>query len=77
MSEFCDILKNTIEQDRLIIFDKKTGLYRGEQSFLDWREQSYPLQTSTNVNFIAASKTLSVNVLYYMALKITASYPKN
>ena len=76
MSEFCDILKNTIEQDRLIIFDKKTGLYRGEQSFLDWREQSYPLQTSTNVNFIAASKTLSVNVLYYMALKITASLSK-
>ena len=75
MSEFYDILKNTIEQDRLIIYDKNRFISRGT-IFSGLEKQSYPLQTSTNVNFIAASKTLSVNVLYYMALKITASLSK-
>jgi hypothetical protein len=25
-----------------VVFDSGTGLYHGETSFLDWREQSYP-----------------------------------
>jgi hypothetical protein len=37
-----EALKNTIEHDRQIIFEPQDGLYRGEQSFLDWRQQSYP-----------------------------------
>ena len=71
-----DILSYTLEQDRRIIYDEVTGLYRGEQSFLDWREQSYPQWTYNNVNSIAVSKTLSVNVLNYIALKITAQCAK-
>ena len=71
-----DILSCTLDQDRRIIYDEVTGLYRGEQSFLDWREQSYPQWTYNNVNSIAASKTLSVNVLNYIALKITAQCAK-
>ena len=34
-------LSNTIDNDRVAAFDKATGLYTGEQSFLDWRDQSY------------------------------------
>src|ERR1017187_6715301 len=36
------ILHDTLEQDRRLLFDSADGLYRGEQSFLDWREQTYP-----------------------------------
>ncbi|MCZ7678041.1 MAG: hypothetical protein M5U28_04380 [Sandaracinaceae bacterium] len=35
-------LRNTVEHDRRVAFDAEDGLYRGEQSFLDWREQTYP-----------------------------------
>ncbi|MCT7041788.1 hypothetical protein M1717_26505, partial [Salmonella enterica subsp. enterica serovar Pomona] len=35
-------LKDTLAQDRLYVFDPALGLYRGETSFLDWREQTYP-----------------------------------
>lgn len=66
------ILSNTIEQDRMLVYDNTDGLYRGEQSFLDWREQTYPLWTSNNPLPIALSKALSVNVLNYWLLKITS-----
>lgn len=57
-------IENTIEHDRGIIFDPKDGLYRGEQSFLDWREQSYPAWTVPDLAHIAASKSLSTNVAH-------------
>lgn len=31
-------MRNTLEEDRQFVFDAEDGLYRGEQSFLDWRE---------------------------------------
>ena len=40
-------LRNTIEHDRGVVYDARDGLYRGEQSFLDWREQTYPEWTAT------------------------------
>ena len=46
------------------------GLYRGETSFLDWREQSYPRWTANDVGFIAQSFALSTNVLQYRALRL-------
>ncbi len=57
------ILRDTIELDRILVFDPADGLYRGEQSFLDWREQTCPGWTKDNVVPIALSKALSVNVL--------------
>lgn len=36
------IIQNTAQDDWQIVYDKQTGLMRGEQSYLDWREQSYP-----------------------------------
>ena len=63
----------TLAQDRRFAFDANRGLYRGETSFLDWREQSYPRWTAHDVVFIAESFALSTNVLYYEALQLAAS----
>lgn len=68
------ILRDTIEQDRRLVFDAATGLYRGEQSFLDWREQTYPGWTKDNVLAIAMSKSLSVNAANFQLLKLAAEY---
>ncbi|HET6905499.1 MAG TPA: Six-hairpin glycosidase-like protein [Rhodanobacteraceae bacterium] len=66
-------LTATLAQDREYVFDAKMGLYRGETSFLDWREQSYPAWTADNVVPIAQSFALSTNVLHYDALRLAAS----
>ena len=63
-------LTATLAQDREYAFDTRFGLYRGETSFLDWREQSYPEWTRNNVVFIAQSFALSTNVLHYEALRL-------
>ncbi|MBR6421644.1 hypothetical protein IKS86_02875 [bacterium] len=73
LSESYEAIKNTLEADRKAVFDPDDGLYRGEQSFLDWREQTYPNWTATNTVHIGMSKTLSTNVLYYMAMHVAAS----
>jgi len=62
-------LRNTLERDRQGVFDMRDGLYRGEQSFLDWREQTYPLWTKQDVAPIAASKSLSTNAVHLLALQ--------
>lgn len=66
-------LGNTLAQDRQYVFDAAFGLYRGETSFLDWREQTYPAWTADEVTFIAQSFALSTNVLHYQALQLAAS----
>ena len=65
-------LRDTLAQDRQYAFDAKLGLYRGETSFMDWREQSYPAWTADNVTFIGQSFALSTNVLHYQALQLAA-----
>ena len=66
-------LRDTLAQDRQVAFDAAFGLYRGETSFMDWREQSYPAWTADNVTFIAQSYALSTNVLHYQALQLAAT----
>ena len=63
-------LRDTLAQDRTYAFDPDIGLYRGETSFMDWREQTYPGWTARNVRFIASSFALSTNVLHYEALRL-------
>ncbi|UYB53904.1 Six-hairpin glycosidase-like protein [Xanthomonas sp. AM6] len=63
-------LDATLAQDREFAFDPRIGLYRGETSFLDWREQTYPAWTRNDVRFIAESFALSTNVLHYQALRL-------
>jgi len=70
------ILHGTIEHDRRVIFDPSDGLYRGEESFLDWREQTYPRWVSGNVLPIALSKSLSVNVATCFALRTASEYAR-
>jgi hypothetical protein len=73
LSDSYEAIKNTLEADRLHVYDENDGLYRGEQSFLDWREQTYPKWTADNTKHIGMSKTLSTNVLHYIAMTIAAS----
>ncbi|MDZ5841255.1 Six-hairpin glycosidase-like protein [Stenotrophomonas maltophilia] len=63
-------LQGTLAQDRAMVFDPQMGLYRGETSFLDWREQTYPDWTREDVRFIGDSYALSTNVLHYQALRL-------
>ena len=70
-------LIDTLAQDRRYVFDSRIGLYRGETSFLDWREQSYPASTAHNVVFIAQSFALSTNVLHYQALRLAAAMARH
>jgi hypothetical protein len=66
-------LRDTLALDRQYAFDRTLGLYRGETSFMDWREQSYPAWTASNVVFIAQSFALSTNVLHYRALQLAGT----
>ncbi|MFO0606561.1 MAG: hypothetical protein U0324_25540, partial [Polyangiales bacterium] len=68
-----EALRNTVDHDRAVIFDAADGLYRGEHSFLDWREQSYPGWTATDTAHIGMSKSLSTNVLHLVALQTVAT----
>lgn len=65
-------VQDTLAQDRLYVFDARLGLYRGETSFLDWREQTYPAWTEKDVRFIGESFALSTNVLHFQALQLAA-----
>ena len=60
-----DIIKNSAADDMLNAYDKTTGLVFGESSFLDWREQTYPLWMQP-VD-IYASECLGTNAVHYQA----------
>lgn len=68
-----EALTNTLEHDRTIAYDPTDGLYRGEQSFLDWREQSYPEWTAGNVVHLGMSKALGTNLLHFNAMQVAAN----
>ncbi len=63
-------LHGTLEADRNAAFDDSCGLYGGEQSFLDWRTQSYAPWIVNNLSRLASSKSLSTNVSHYQALRL-------
>lgn len=65
-------LRNTIENDRIAAFDTASGLYNGEQSFLDWREQSYAAWIPRDLSSMASARSLSTNVAHYKALTLAA-----
>jgi hypothetical protein len=67
-----EAMGNTIEQDRELVWDARDGLYYGEQSFLDWREQSYPSYTAADTVHLAMSKALSTNVGHYAILRLAS-----
>ncbi|HUS67832.1 MAG TPA: hypothetical protein VMZ28_25025, partial [Kofleriaceae bacterium] len=59
-------------QDRAIAFDAREGLYRGETSFLDWREQTYPAWTARDTVHIGMSRALSTNAAHLRLLHLAA-----
>ncbi|WP_322402921.1 esterase [Massilia luteola] len=65
-------LSNTIENDRVAAFDRATGLYTGEESFLDWRDQTYATWIPGDLASMASSHALSTNVGHYKALTVAA-----
>lgn len=64
------IIKNSAEADRQNVYDAETGLVRGESSFLDWREQTYPkwMQPAD----IFESENLGTNAVHYQANQVLA-----
>ena len=74
LTQAFNIIKNTAEDDYKTIYDAQTGLYSGESSFLDWREQTYPKWMS-NMD-IYVSQNLGTNVVHYQTHKILAEMAK-
>lgn len=65
------VIKNSVEADLKNALDEKTGLLKGESSFLDWREQTYPewMQPAD----IYESLSLGTNAVHYQANIVLAS----
>ena len=70
LKESYQIIKNSIEDDLKNVYDLRTGLVRGESSFLDWREQTYP-EWMQPVD-IYESENLGTNAVHYQANRILA-----
>ena len=60
------IAKKSLEVDLRTVIERETGLARGESSFIDWREQSYPRWMEPSD--IYDSKCLGTNMVFYIAL---------
>lgn len=60
------IIKRSLDADIKVNRDSSNGLFNGETSFIDWREQSHPrwMQTAD----IAATQALGTNVVFGRAL---------
>ncbi len=59
------VVKNSIDDDLHNIFDSQTGMMKGESSFLDWREQTYP--TWMQPADIYESECLGTNAVHFEA----------
>ncbi|QKG52961.1 MGH1-like glycoside hydrolase domain-containing protein [Hymenobacter sp. BRD67] len=64
------IVKKTLEEDAQNAYDPTSGLVRGESSFLDWREQTYPrwMQPAD----IYQSENLGTNAVHFQANTVLA-----
>jgi hypothetical protein len=62
------IIKNSADDDAANVYDQETGLVKGESSFLDWREQTYPrwMQPAD----IFESMNLGTNAVHYHANEV-------
>ena len=63
-----DIIKRSAEADLHAVRDPATGLFNGESSFEDWREQSYPrwMQPAD----IFRSQNLGTNAIHFAAYRV-------
>jgi energy-coupling factor transporter ATP-binding protein EcfA2 len=65
-----DVTRRSAQADLHAVRDPATGLFRGETSFMDWREQSYPrwMQPAD----IYQSQGLSTNAAHHGAYRVLA-----
>lgn len=68
------VIRDSFEDDFKVTYNDKTGLVKGETSFIDWREQSYPkwMQTADIYN----SEALNTAVVHAQALRILSNIAK-
>ena len=64
------IIRKSVEDDLAVAYDAETGLVRGESSFLDWREQTYPRWMEPAD--IYQSETLGTNAVHCQANRVLA-----
>lgn len=74
LEEVYPIIKNTLDDDYKTLYDPATGMYSGESSFLDWREQTYPKWMDNKDIYV--SQNLGTNVVHYQAHRILANMAK-
>lgn len=74
LDEVYPIIKNTLDDDYKTIYDNRFGLYSGESSFLDWREQTYPKWMDNRDIFV--SHNLGTNVVHFQAHRILVEMAK-
>lgn len=62
------IIKNSTEDDLNVVWNYQKHLFKGESSFLDWREQSYPnwMEPSDIFN----SYSLGTQAVHYQSLRV-------
>ncbi len=65
LKEAYEVIKLSLEDDYKVAYDPLTGMVKGESSFLDWREQTYPkwMQPAD----IFESECLGTNAVHYQA----------
>jgi hypothetical protein len=65
-----EVIKNSIDDDLHNIHDPETGMMKGESSFLDWREETYP--TWMQPADIYESECLGTNAVHFEANTVLA-----
>jgi uncharacterized protein YegP (UPF0339 family) len=68
LNQAFNLIKNSAEDDLKSVVYHQTGLFMGESSFLDWREQTYP-KWMEPID-IYNSQTLGTNAVHYMTYQI-------
>lgn len=66
LAQVYPVAKKSLSVDMQTLYDPQTGLVKGESSFIDWREQSYPRWMEPAD--IYDSRCLGTNMVHYAAL---------
>ena len=62
------VIDKSLASDFEVAYDNVTGLFRGESSFIDWREQSYPVWMQPADIYL--SECLGTNAVYHEVLEV-------
>ena len=62
------VIKNSVEDDHIVAYDPATKLMKGETSWLDWREQEYPIWAQPAD--IYNSEAMNTTAVHYQTIRI-------